>query len=301
MRPALKPAMGRERRILAGTLTRSLFFAVFLMSSGKCGAEIQNIVVTSAATFEFGLPVGGGMAAVFVRGINVQGIVVAQSLPLPRTLAGVSVTIDGASAPIYAVAAGEGFQQINVQVPYNVFSSGPVAAEIVVEQAGLRGLAWVPIRYFRFGEFFFFPNNYYGIFQHAKDYSLVTRENPAVPGECVIVYMAGLPQTEPVVAVGEPSPFEPLAVLTEREGASANDYFWLIVGGEKVKPGFIGLTPGQVGLYQINFIVPESLPNGETVLTFVYGRCRAMFGGGCFPGYSQQQFSSNPVLLPVRK
>ena len=35
--------------------------------------------------------------------------------------------------------------------------------------------------------------------------------------------------------------------------------------GVAVEPSFVGLTPGLVGLYQINVTVPEAAPRGDNV------------------------------------
>jgi uncharacterized protein (TIGR03437 family) len=37
------------------------------------------------------------------------------------------------------------------------------------------------------------------------------------------------------------------------------------IGGISVAPLFAGLTPGFVGLYQINVVIPDSSPRGELV------------------------------------
>jgi uncharacterized protein (TIGR03437 family) len=35
-----------------------------------------------------------------------------------------------------------------------------------------------------------------------------------------------------------------------------------VIGGVEVPAGFAGLTPGFVGLYQVNVAIPQSLPPG---------------------------------------
>jgi hypothetical protein len=41
------------------------------------------------------------------------------------------------------------------------------------------------------GDFFRWPGTNLGIFQHWPDYSLVTEDNPARPGEILITYLTG--------------------------------------------------------------------------------------------------------------
>ena len=76
---------------------------------------------------------------------------------------------------------------------------------------------------------------------------------PAQPGETLTLYAFGLGTTTPFVPPGTASPNPP---------AVADRRFSLIFNfGCPTKqtgtPVFVGLTPGQVGLFQVNFVVPE--------------------------------------------
>ena len=63
--------------------------------------QIGDIVATSASSFTMGLPSKGSLATLFLSGIQVNGVVAADGAPLPFELAGVRVTLDGASAPLW--------------------------------------------------------------------------------------------------------------------------------------------------------------------------------------------------------
>src|SRR5437879_3514590 len=82
-----------------------------------CGAScfaqnaIQNIVVTSGASFQTGLPARGSIGTIFCTGLIVTGVIPANTLPLPFTLGGVTLTVGGARAPLFAVASLTGYQQ----------------------------------------------------------------------------------------------------------------------------------------------------------------------------------------------
>jgi len=97
-------------------LTRALLLPFMALTlSGQLG----DVVVTSAASFEFGLSYYGSIAAIFCRGLTgITETIQAAGFPLPRELGGVRVTIGGVPAPILAVAPVEGYYQINVQVPW---------------------------------------------------------------------------------------------------------------------------------------------------------------------------------------
>jgi uncharacterized protein (TIGR03437 family) len=112
------------------------------------------------------------------------------------------------------------------------------------------------------------------IAQHAADFSLVLPTSPAKPGETLIIYLAGLGSATNQPASGSPAPAPP----TDPKIPAA-----LTLNGNLVQPSFIGLTPGTVGLYQINFVVPDGTPDGNLTLTV-----------------SQPGVASNVTILPVK-
>jgi uncharacterized protein (TIGR03437 family) len=91
------------------------------------------------------------------------------------------------------------------------------------------------------------------------DGTLVSAFKPAQIGEELVMYALGLGATSSMVAAGVPSPTPALKVL----GHFAVTFAYS--GGtvpalkstplQAPNPVFVGLTPGQVGLYQVNFIV----------------------------------------------
>jgi uncharacterized protein (TIGR03437 family) len=87
--------------------------------------------------------------------------------------------------------------------------------------------------------------------------TIVTTSNPIHRGDTVTVYLTGLGQTSPAVEAGLPSPSDPLAttLMTPR----------LELGGVALPVLFSGLTPGQVGVYQINTTIPRTVPVGLTI------------------------------------
>jgi uncharacterized protein (TIGR03437 family) len=75
----------------------------------------------------------------------------------------------------------------------------------------------------------------------------------ATPGETLILYAWGLGITQPSVPLGTLSPKTP-AVAVHRFTIIL-DYDCGVI--QTATPDFVGLTPGQVGLYQVNFRVPQ--------------------------------------------
>jgi uncharacterized protein (TIGR03437 family) len=96
---------------------------------------------------------------------------------------------------------------------------------------------------------------------HASDFSLVTASNPAHPGEYLAVFCSGLGLTTPVVPAGQISPFAP----------SKASGFISIGTGAEVYFQYAGLSPGSIGLYQINFQLPLNSVMGVTDLFLQIG------------------------------
>jgi uncharacterized protein (TIGR03437 family) len=110
---------------------------------------------------------------------------------------------------------------------------------------------------------------------------------PALPGETLVMYAYGLGPTQPVVPAGTASPV-PAAVATRRFSLIFNYDCGTVVAGT---PVFVGLTPGQVGLYQVNFLVPQPVnctaqPSGPGATS-----------GGNLTLLSSDWVSSDTVLL----
>jgi uncharacterized protein (TIGR03437 family) len=98
----------------------------------------------------------------------------------------------------------------------------------------------------------------------AKNNRLVTTANPIHRGEAIIIYATGLGRTLPAVATGLAASASPLAKAIERPDVS--------LGGLSLPLYYAGLAPGEVGVYQINALVPGWAPTGmEVPLTITQG------------------------------
>jgi uncharacterized protein (TIGR03437 family) len=164
-------------------------------------------------------------------------------VPLPAEFKGSSVLVGPFSAPLYFVTPG----QLNAQLPFELLANRtypivvtaggaitiPDTVDVVALQPAVGGFPDATI-----------------IAQHSN-FALVDSQNPAKRGEYLIMYLIGLGATNPPVATGSPSPgVEPLGRPTTPTIVT--------IDGAPVEVVFSGLTPFGVGLYQINFKVPEN-------------------------------------------
>lgn len=210
---------------------------------------------------------GGGLASAAVS----TGV-----LPLPTTFNNTFALVGPAQAPLYFLSNG----QINIQIPYEATATQqtpivlsvnnaltlPLMLNIVPASPGVLSADDGPTP----------PNVQNGahiIAQHA-DFSLVSSSSPAKPGEYLVMYLVGLGDTNPSVASGAAAPTSPLASVTVTPTVT--------VGGTTATVAFAGLTPGFVGLYQINFQVPTGAASGELEVDV-----------------TQNGVAANPTLLPV--
>ena len=276
---------------LAATNPLSNDGGAFVVKLRQAGAPpfFTRQSITNGASFASGLVESGGLASIFAAGLTgISGIVQATGYPLPTELAGVQVKIDGLPAPLLAVSDQGGSQQVNLQVP---FGADEWVLDVEVSQNGLT--AWVPrVDTQSTAPGLFTLDGIYGAIEHGTDYSLVTPQSPAQPGEIVVLYGTGLGPVTPAVAGGVPAPAAVSSTVRIPTVA---------VGGQAANVEFSGLTPGLIGVYQINVRVPQNASSGDqdVVVSFPpYKVCCT--GGGSAQSYITVVVDSEPVKLPVR-
>jgi hypothetical protein len=172
------------------------------------------------------------------------------TIPLPTSMNGTSVLIGGIPAPLYYVSPG----QINAQIPFELTSSNQY--QLLISFAGaLSSPDTVQLTDATPGLAAFGDGTL--IAQHG-DGSLVSATAPARPGEYLVAYLAGMGDTNATPSSGAASPASPLALPTLAPTLTLN--------GAPFPIAFAGLTPGLVGLYQMNFQVPTGLTAGNLAL-----------------------------------
>jgi uncharacterized protein (TIGR03437 family) len=179
----------------------------------------------------------------------------AQSFPLPTTLQGTRVMIGDAAAPLLYVSPG----QINFQVPYDVSQTG---ASITVQRGGKSSVPRPAGVLNATPGIFTLPDGYATpIVVHASDFTLVTPQRPARPGEYLAIFCNGLGATNPAVRAGEAAPAAPI-----------EQRYDVVIDSRLVDvASYAGLAPGFAGLYQVNFQVPTVQQPGTGLLYLSVG------------------------------
>jgi uncharacterized protein (TIGR03437 family) len=236
----------------------------YVLTPGPAVTFFQGVLDNALFTLGGSLA-PGGIAALFGEQLTTGPVAQAQLLPLGTSLGGASVFVNNHAAPIYYVSPG----QINFLIP---FSTSAGQATVRVDRDGLTGnsvsLNIVPAapRLLRLG---------------IGDYPIAVLTDPVTtfplpptPGissrpakagvDVLVFYALGLGQTNPPASDGQAAPFAQVASSTRMvfgETIIANT-------GVTAIPMYAGLTPGSVGLYQVNVLVPANSEKGNAVPVF---------------------------------
>ncbi len=167
--------------------------------------------------------------------------------PLPYTLAGVSATVNGISAPLYSAAPG----QLKVQIPYEV---GAGAATLAVNNNGK--IAYFPVT---------IKTSAPGIFA-AADGSLLNSAT-AKQGQAIVAYVTGEGDLNPSTPTGATPPTGTSASRLPKPRLPVT----VTVGGIPATLTFSGLQAGTAGLMQVNFTVPPTAPTGVQLVIVSVG------------------------------
>ena len=211
--------------------------------------------VTNAASFQQAFAPG---MLLTVFGSNLAPLPMgASSVPLPATIAGVAVTLNGQSVPLLYVSPG----QLNVQIPYEAAVGAPATLEVnnngqLASTTFLLGPA-AP-----------------GIFYAAQSGTVANGLPSGIaPGQTTTLYLTGAGAVSPAIAdASAPASTSALSALPVPSGKVT-----VTVGGiTSPSLPFVGITPGLVGVVQVNFEVPASVPGGtQPVIVSVGGKASA--------------------------
>jgi uncharacterized protein (TIGR03437 family) len=234
----------------AAGLSNGVYNALLVITSNSfsqfINVPITMVVGASASTIINGVANAASNKTVAAPGMlmSVTGSQLSPStlrvsgLPLPVGVAGVSATINGIGAPLYYVSPG----QLNLQVPYET-GAGP--AVLGVNNNG-------QVAYYPFVVTMAAP----GIFTDSS--GRLTPISSGKRGQTVAMFITGEGDVTPELIDGA----TPSASLKTSQLPAPRLPVAVTVGGVPTAIRFAGVTPGDVGVTQINFTIPVNAPLG---------------------------------------
>lgn len=194
----------------------------------------------------------GGIFSIFGSGLATSpgGI---SSTPYPLDINGTKVFVNGEQAPLLYVSPTVVNAQMPTDVPLNtaVFVTVSVGVGVLSQAVNVTVIGVAPALFTADG-----TGKRLIATQHLN-FSKVTGDSPAVPGEEVVLYGTGLGATNPPLLTNNSSP---------PAGAPAAEMPVITMGGQPAQVLYAGAAGVYPGLYQINLIVPNVVAGDQEVV-----------------------------------
>lgn len=206
--------------------------------------------VNAASNDPSGFAAPGAFMSIYGRGLA-DSTQAADSLPLPTTLAGTSVSLNGQPLPLHFVSA----TQINVVIPFTTPSYG--MQTLTVTRNGKTSNT-IPLNMLAADPAVFKAGTSQGVIVNGATNVVADSSNPVKAGDVIVIYANGLGLTSPAVTTGAATPTDQLYPTAARVSVWINN--------QPAQVFFSGLTPGPfTSLYQINAYVPSGVTPGDNV------------------------------------
>jgi uncharacterized protein (TIGR03437 family) len=200
-------------------------------------------------------PISPG-SLISIYGTNLSDGEATGGIPVPIRLNSTLASLGGFPLPLLYVSKG----QINAQVPYGISPNTSQQLYVVNINAQTVPIS-LPVAPAQ--PSIFASDGRQGLIY--ESFLLTDKSHPAAAGDTVVMYCAGLGAVDPPVASGSAAPLTSLSRTVNPVTVT--------IGGMNSRVDFAGLTPGFVGLYQINAVVPTGVAAGEAeVLITVAGQ-----------------------------
>jgi len=225
-------------------------FTVLAPNYDASVAPPQISKVVNAADFNTTIA-PGGLISVFGNQLSPVNMATSD-VPLPTALADSCLTVNGLPMPILFVSPN----QVNAQIPFQTVGNVTMILRTPGGTSDNYNLQILP------GAPSVFLANIPGenapvpTVVRNDDGGIVTDSHPIhrKDNTALVIYGTGLGQTSPAVQSGMPAPSNPLAIALSQPTVT--------LGGVKLPLLYYGLTPGEVGVNQINVTVPSNVPDG---------------------------------------
>jgi uncharacterized protein (TIGR03437 family) len=240
-----------------------LLVAGAVLARAQTPAIATGGVLNAASSDKTGLPIAlGSLVSIYGTNLSPQTDQ-ATNIPLPSTLDGVTVTVNGVLAPILVISSG----QINAQIPWDAVASAPpttsTTAEVVVatKSGGASVPANVTVGPAGPGIFTFSYGSGQAVAYSATDGAVASAtpippyaNHPFAIGDVLVILATGLGAVNPPVASGAaPSGLSNTVTIPT-----------VLVGNIPGGVLFSGLSQ-YPGVYQLNVVLAANTPPGNAV------------------------------------
>jgi uncharacterized protein (TIGR03437 family) len=229
---------------------------LIFLSAGRAAFVNPGQAVVNAASFVAAETPAGSVFSLFGSNLATKQ---AQptSVPLPTTLLTTTVTVNGELAPLFYVDPG----QINAQMPEDIKAG--VATVIVKNGTATSNAVAVEIP----------ATGTPGIVVYGNNRAVVVNQNGSVNspsatakvGDTLVAYFTG---GGPVNAAGTLV----TGAVTPNGLSPVSGPNSITLGGTTATVSYMGLTPGSIGLYQANFIVPKVSTGDHPLVITISGQ-----------------------------
>ncbi|WP_031496106.1 Ig-like domain-containing protein [Bryobacter aggregatus] len=225
----------------------------FSLSALPPGPTITR--VTNAASFQEGVT-PCGLATIFGSNIapSLNGVILGNSFvgPYALRLSNVSITVGDRTAPIVSLANLNGQEQVTFQTPCDVTGTTSTLKLTVNDGSSTATVKVLPVQ----------PGIFETVDSAGKkigvmiktDGTYMSRENPALRGEVMIGFFTGLGQTVIPTTTNTPGAYN--------NSSQVSAQIIIGVNNEGVPVGPATMAPGLVGLYIVQFQIPEETTTG---------------------------------------
>jgi uncharacterized protein (TIGR03437 family) len=173
--------------------------------------------------------------------------------PLPTALGESCITVNGLPIPLILVSNTE----INAQIPFEITGTATLILRTPGGVSDNFNLQVAPTAPSVFRAMVAGLDSPVPTIVNGRNGLLVTGSNPVKRGDSIVIYLTGMGKTNPPVDSGIAAPSNPLAKTISEPT--------VLLGGRELPVVYAGLTPGEVGVYQINANIPFDVPTGFSI------------------------------------
>jgi uncharacterized protein (TIGR03437 family) len=190
----------------------------------------------------------GGLVTLFGTNLSPTNMATSQ-IPLPTALADSCMSVNGTLLPLLFTSP----TQINAQLPFNATGTSSL---VLYTPGGISDTFNFTVQ--ATAPSVFRTANGTATIVRDVDGKFITNNTPIHLNEHLTIYLTGMGATNPTVAAGAASPVNPPAI--------ANVPPTITIGGSSIFVLWAGLAPNQVGVYQIDALVPfHGIPTGDNI------------------------------------